>query len=317
MDIEWDCVVVGGGAAGLSAALVLGRARRRVLVVDAGAQSNRAAHGIGGLLGHDGRPPAELYAMGRQELTAYPSVEVRTGEVVDGSRDAGGFTLKLANGRIERTRRVLLASGMEYRPPQLPGVAELWGKSVFHCPFCHGWEVRDQPLGVLARGERAVHMALLLRYWSDDVVVLSDGDDELDGSQRARLAAAGVTVDRRTIRELAARGGTLEAVVLNDGTRLPRTGLLVATTLRQRSALAARLGVEAGEPTPVTQDPVAVDAMYQTNVPGVFAAGDLTAAMPQVAAAVAGGSGAAAAVMQSLLAEDNPVIAEGSQHVNV
>ncbi|MCV7281438.1 NAD(P)/FAD-dependent oxidoreductase [Mycolicibacterium flavescens] len=312
MNFEWDCVVVGGGAAGLSAALVLGRARRRVLLVDSGAQSNLAAHGIGGLLGHDGRPPSELYAMGREELAAYPSVEVRTGEVVDGTGEATGFTVRLADGTTERTRRVLLATGMEYRPPELPGLAELWGGSVFHCPFCHGWEVRDQPLGVLADGERAVHMALLLRCWSDDVIVLTCGADDFDDAQLGRLAAAGVGIEPKVVRELAGDGGRLEAVVFDDGSRLPRTGLLVATTLHQRSPLASRLGVAAGDPTPVAQDPVTVDAMYQTNVPGVFAAGDLSAMMPQVAAAVAAGSGAAAAVMQSLLTEDHPLIHEGN-----
>ena len=139
MNSIWDCVVVGGGAAGLSAGLVLGRARRRTLLVDAGQQSNLAAHGIGGLLGHDGRPPGELYEAGRREIAAYPSVEVRTVEVVTGERAGDVFELELSDGRRERTRRVLLATGMEYRPPALPGLAELWGRSAFHCPFCHGW----------------------------------------------------------------------------------------------------------------------------------------------------------------------------------
>lgn len=174
MTETWDCVV-GGGAAGLSAALVLGRARRRTLVVDDGKQSNRAASGIGGLLGHDGRPPAELYEMGRRELAAYPSVEVRDDVVAGGTRSGDGFVLELGNGVAERTRRVLLATGMQYRPPDIPGIADLTGRSVFHCPFCHGWEMRDRPLAVLARGERAVHSALLLRNWTDDIVLLTTG----------------------------------------------------------------------------------------------------------------------------------------------
>src|ERR1700757_3897020 len=181
MNSIWDCVVVGGGAAGLSAGLVLGRARRRTLLVDAGQQSNLAAHGIGGLLGHDGRPPGELYEAGRREIAAYPSVEVRTVEAVAGERAGDVFELELSDGRRERTRRVLLATGMEYQPPALPGLAELWGRSAFHCPFCHGWEVRDQPLAVLANGERAVHSSLLLRGWSDDVVLLTGGPAQLDG----------------------------------------------------------------------------------------------------------------------------------------
>jgi thioredoxin reductase len=305
MNTSWDCIIVGGGAAGLSAGLVLGRARKRTLLVDAGAQSNLPAHGIGGLLGHDGRPPAELYAIGRRELSAYPSVEVRIGEVATGERADDGFVLQLADGGRERTRRVLLATGMEYRPPALPGLAQLWGRSVFHCPFCHGWEMRDLPLGVLARGDRAVHSALLLRSWSDDIVVLTDGPADFLDADRARLADAGIVVDERRVAELDSANGELTAVVFDDGTRLLRSGLLAATTLHQRSTLAAQLGAEPAEPTPVAQDPVRVDAMYRTAAPGVFAAGDLSAQMPQVAAAVAGGSLAAAAVVQSLLADDH------------
>jgi thioredoxin reductase len=317
MDMVWDCIVVGGGAAGLSAGLVLGRARRRALVVDAGEQSNRPAHGIGGLLGHDGRSPAELYDIGRRELAPYPSVEVRTGVVVSGERGDDGFVIELADGRRERTRRVLLAMGMEYRPPSLPGLAELWGRSVFHCPFCHGWEVRDQPLAVLANGERAVHASLLLRGWSDDVVLLTDGPAALDDDDRARLASAGIAVDERRVTELASRNGELAEVVFSDGTRLERRGLLVATTLHQRSRLADQLGVGFAEPTPVAENPIEVDALCRTTVPGVFAAGDLSAQMPQVATAVAAGSRAAAAVVQSLLSDDYGLpVPEWREHVN-
>ncbi len=317
MDNLWDCIIVGGGAAGLSAGLVLGRARRNTLLVDAGAQSNLAAHGIGGLLGHDGRSPAELYAIGRRELSVYPSVEVRTGEVVAGERLEGEFVLELADGRRERTRRVLLATGMDYRPPELPGLDQLWGGSAFHCPFCHGWEMRDQPLAVLARGQRAVHTALLLRGWSDDIVVLTDGPDDLEDDDRARLAAADIAVDERSVVELASENGELTAVVFGDGNLLPRTGMLVATTLHQRSPLAEQLGADPAEPTPVAENPIAVDGFYRTTAPGVFAAGDLCAQMPQVAAAIASGSHAAAAVVQSLMAEEYGLaVPEGRQHVN-
>jgi thioredoxin reductase len=317
MDMIWDCIVVGGGASGLSAGLVLGRARRHALVVDAGNQSNLPAHGIGGLLGHDGRSPAELYEIGRRELAAYPSVEVRTGEVVSGERCEDEFVIELGDGRRERTRRVLLAMGMEYRPPSLPGLAELWGKSLFHCPFCHGWEMRDQSLAVFANGERAVHASLLLRGWSDDVVLLTDGAADLDDDDRARLATAGIAVDERPVAELAASNGELAAVVFSDGTRLKRSGLLVATTLHQRSRLAEQLGVAYGEPTPVAEAPVEVDGLCRTSTPGVFAAGDLVAQMPQVAAAVAAGSLAATAVVQSLSSDDYGLpVPKWREHVN-
>ena len=304
MDTLWDCIIVGGGAAGLSAGLVLGRARRHTLLVDAGEQSNLAAHGIGGLLGHDGRSPAELYATGRRELAVYPSVELRTGEVVSGERIDGVFMLELGDGRRERTRRVLLATGMEYRPSPLPGLAALWGRSVFHCPFCHGWEAREQPLAVFAQGGKAVHAALLLRGWSDDIVLLTDGPAGLDDDDRLQLATAGVRIDERPVAELAARDGELAAIVFADGSRLERRGLLVATTLHQRSRLAEQLGAGSGDSTPVAVDPVDVDQLWRTTAPGVFAAGDVSAQMPQVAAAIAAGSLAATAVVQSLLADD-------------
>ncbi len=317
MDHLWDCIIVGGGATGLSAGLVLGRARRNTLLVDAGAQSNLAAHGIGGLLGHDGRSPAELYDIGRRELSVYPSVEVRTGKVVAGERLDGGFVLELAGGTRERTRRVLLATGMDYRPPELPGLDRLWGGSAFHCPFCHGWEMRDQALAVLARGQRAVHTALLLRGWSDDIVVLTDGPDDMENDDRARLTAADIAVDERSVVELASENGQLTAVVFADGRVLPRRGILVATTLHQRSTLAEELGADSAEPTPVAESPIEVDGFYRTTAPGVFAAGDLCAQLPQVAAAIAGGSHAAAAVVQSLMADENGLaVPEGRRRVN-
>ena len=191
MKEAWDCIVVGAGAAGLSAALVLGRARRRTLVVDAGAPSNRHVDGIGGLLGHDGSPPAAFYAAGRENIAAYPAVELRSGEILGGERKEAAFVLELGDGSRETARRVLLATGMDYRFPALPGIPERWGHSVFHCPFCHGWEVRDQPLGVLDRGASGVRRALLLRAWSDDVTLLADGPAELDADEVERLRAAG------------------------------------------------------------------------------------------------------------------------------
>ncbi|WP_044523519.1 NAD(P)/FAD-dependent oxidoreductase, partial [Mycolicibacterium septicum] len=271
MENIWDCVIVGGGAAGLSAALVLGRARRRVLLVDAGNQSNLAAHGIGGLLGSDGRPPADLYAAGRAELAAYPTVEVRTGEVVRGE---SGFALELADGTRERARTVLLATGMEYRGPNIDGLEGLWGASVFHCPFCHGWEMRDAPVAVVAQGDRAVHSALMMRGWTEDLVVLTNGDSGLDDAQVKQLDAAGISVDDRPIARFVAHDGQLAAVEFADGTQLARRGALVAATLHQRSSLAAQLGAVSA-PGPIAADALVVDAFARTSVPGLFAAGDL------------------------------------------
>jgi thioredoxin reductase len=300
---EWECVVVGGGAAGLSAALVLGRARRRTLVVDADEQSNRAAKGIGGLLGHDQRPPAELYATGRRELSAYPTVEYRTGEVVSGAPVDGGFALELGDGEEVRSRRVVLATGMRYCPPDLPGVDELWGDSVFQCPFCHGWEMRDKRLAVLAAGDEAVHGALMLRGWSDDVVVLTDGAYQLDPRQRRLLESAGVTVDERRVVELIGRDGRLTHVAFADGARMERDGLLVEAPLRQRSRLAEKLGVTCTSGA-LAPDAISVDDLHRTSVHTAFAAGDVCTEQPYVAGAIAAGSQAAMIVVQSLLADE-------------
>jgi len=289
--------------AGLEAAEGGEVARRRTLVVDAGGQSNRAAAGIGGLLGHDGRPPAALYATGRAELAAYPAVELRDGEVVGGERGGPGFVLELADGTREAARRVLLATGMDYRPPELPGVAERWGGSVFHCPFCHGWEHRDEPLSVLGRGAAGARRALLLRLWSDDVTLLGDGPAELDPEDARRLRDAGVEVDERRVAGLEGPDGTLTAVRFADGDARPCQGLLVHATLRQRSALAERLGARPAAPGPVAADALEVDARYETSVPGLSAAGDASTQMPSVAGAIATGHTAAAMIVQSLLAE--------------
>ncbi len=354
MNATWECIVVGGGAAGLSAALVLGRARRRTLVIDAGAPSNRVSHGIGGLLGHDAKPPARFYAEARANVAAYPSVELRSGSVTaamptggtpagrdadddrrprrdDDDRNAvDGFTLTLADGARETTRTVILATGMDYRRPDVPGLEPLWGGSVFHCPFCHGWEHAGRPLGVLDRGESGIHRVSLLTAWSDDVTLLTDGPDQLDDAQRSALEARGVAIDTRTVAgleanrtsipaaQLPADGGaaddgeaaadsrpapTLSAVRFADGATRPLGGLLIPVTLHQRGTLARQLGVDVVE-NPLSPATIAADPMGATSVPGVFSAGDASVSMPSVANAIAAGSTAAAGVVQRLVVLD-------------
>ena len=304
MDTNWDCIVVGGGAAGLSAALVLGRARRRTLVIDAGEQSNRVAHGIGGLLGQDGRPPDAFYAAGRGELASYPAVELRSGEVVGAERDDGGIVVALAGGEHERARRVLLATGMDYRRPELAGIEERWGRSVFHCPFCHGWEVRDKALGVLDRGDSGVRRALLLRAWSDDVTLYSDGSAELGDDEAALLRAAGVEVDERPVAGLRGPGDTLDAIAFTDGGERHCGGLLVPVTLHQRSPLAEQLGAALASALPLVADAVEVDEGFHSSVAGLSAAGDASGQMQSVANAIAAGSNAAAMIVHGLMTEE-------------
>jgi thioredoxin reductase len=275
MDDSWDCVVVGGGVAGLSAAMVLGRARRRTLVLDREGQSNRVAEHVGGLLGHDGTPPAELYARAREQLAAYDAVEIRFAEAVDARSEGDDFVVALDDGGDGvHARALILATGMDYEVPDVPGFREHWGRAVFHCPFCHGWEVRDRRLVVCGDGEVADRQAALLKAWTDDVTVVDP--DEVVG--------------------LRVEDGALRAVVRRDGSELQCDGVLVHAPLRRRGALPERLGLELTD-----NGLVAVDAFAHTSVPGVYAAGDLAVAPQQVAVALGSGHLAGVVATRELL----------------
>ena len=270
----YDCVVVGGGAAGLSAAMVLGRARRRTLVVDEGHQSNRPAHHVGGLLGHDGIPPADLYRQAADQIRAYDSVVLRDGRVVEARSDGGGFAVKPSDGGEIRTQALVLATGIDYEVPDVPGFAELWGDAVFHCPFCHGWDVRDRRVVVYGAGEIADRQATLLAAWTDDVGRVDPED------------VSGVRVE----------DGTLRALVRRDGSEIGCDAVLVHAALRRRDSLPEQLGLE------LTEDGfVRVDQEAHTSVPGVYAAGDLAFAPQQVAIALGSGHLAGLVATRELL----------------
>jgi thioredoxin reductase len=275
MDTDWECVVIGGGVAGLSAALVLGRARRRTLVLDQGGQSNRAAAHIGGLLGQEGTPPEDFYARAREQLALYDTVAIRDDEAVDARAEGDGFVVVLGSGGQElRTRTLVLATGMDYELPDVPGFSEHWGGAVFHCPFCHGWEVRDRSLVVYGEGPVAEQQAALLRGWTTDVTVVDPGE------------VSGLRVE----------DGTLRAVVRRDGSEVVCEGVLVHAPLRRRGRLPERLGLELTE-----QGLVAVDGLARTSVPGVYAAGDVAVAPQQAAIALGSGHLAGVVVVRELL----------------
>ena len=275
MDYDFDCVVVGGGVAGLGAALVLGRARRRTLVLDRGGQSNRAAAHVGGLLGHDGVPPGALYTLARTQVAAYDTVALRDAEAVDARAEGSGFVVVLGDGGGEaRAQSLVLATGMEYEVPDVPGFAELWGGAVFHCPFCHGWEVRDRPVAVYAAGEVADRLAALLAGWTDDVTVVDPAN------------VTGVRVE----------DGVLRAVVCRDGSEVCCDAVLVHAPLHRRGVLPERLGLALTD-----SGFVAVDAEARTSVPGVYAAGDVAVAPQQVAIALGSGHLAGVVATRELL----------------
>jgi thioredoxin reductase len=291
----YDAVIVGGGPAGLSAALVLGRATKRVLVIDDDRPANAVSQGVGGLLGHDRVKPAELREKGRRQLGEHANVEFRHAAVEDADRARGLFVVRSADGRAARARAIVLAHGLRYDPPALPGIDALWGRSVFHCAFCDGWEVRDRPLACHGSGPAAVRSALVLAGWSNDVVLCTDGAPDPGG---AALAAAGVRVRTEPIARLAGTGDRLERIEFTHGPAERREALFVNTRRDQPNSLAAALGCEL-----TAAGTVVTDADGRTNVAGVYAAGDAaTARSRSVANAIGTGSRVAYAVALDALA---------------
>jgi thioredoxin reductase len=294
-----DAVIVGGGPAGLSAALVLGRARKRVLVVDDDRPANAVSQGVGGLLGQDRVKPADLRESGQRQLREHANVELRHGAVEDVQRTGDVFVVKPADGPPVRAHAIVLAHGLRYDPPPVPGIEALWGQSVFHCAFCDGWEVRDRPLAFRGSGLGAVRSALVLAGWSNDVVLCTDGAPDPGG---AVLAAAGVRVRTEPITRLAGTGGRLEQIEFSDGSPERREALFVNTRRDQPNGLAAALGCEL-----TAAGTIVTDADGRTNVAGVYAAGDAaTAHSRSVANAIGTGSRVAHAVALERLA---PVLA--------
>ena len=286
-----DAVVVGGGPAGLSAALVLGRARRRVVVLDTGRPANAPSQAVGGLLGQRGVSPAELRRSGRKQLAEHPDVDVREDAVVDVDAAADELTVRLGEGEAVRARTLVLAHGLRYDPPPLPGIRELWGRSVFHCPFCDGWEVRDLPLAVHGNGPEAARSALVIAGWSRDVVLCTDGPARLNG-ERALLADAGVRVREEPISRLRGGGGQLRQIEFMSGPPEQPDALFIRTHREQPNGLADALGCDLSAAGTIVTD---VDG--RTGVPGVYAAGDAaTEHSRSVANAIGSGSRAAYAV---------------------
>jgi thioredoxin reductase/SAM-dependent methyltransferase len=306
MDETYDVVVIGGGAAGLSGALALGRARRSVAVVDEGTPRNAPAHAMHNYLGRDGTPPADLLAAGRAEVAGY-GVALVDGTVTAVGGSVGAFTVETAAGRVLRARRLLVTTGLTDELPEIPGVRELWGTDVLHCPYCHGWEVRDQAIGVVATGPLSLHQAQLWRQWSADVVLFQHTADAPPADVAEALAARGVRVVTGEVVALETDGGRLTGVRLASGEVVPRAAVVVAPRFTARSAVLADLGIAAepfrmGEVVMGTHVPV--DPRGATSVPGVWAAGNVTDLGAQVVSSAAAGLTAGAMINADLLAED-------------
>ena len=291
---EYDVLVVGGGAAGLSAALVLLRARRAVVLVDAGAPRNAPAAHLHGFLSRDGMPPADLLAAGRAEVSSYG------GRLIDDTVTGiePGFRVRLASSSPLRARRIVVATGLRDELPDIPGVRERWGRDLLHCPYCHGYEVRDRPLGVLGGSAEAVQQAQLVRQWSPDVTLFPH-TDALTPEQRDQLTARGIRIVEGTVARLVVDDDRLHGVELRGGTVIPRTAVFVRPRFVPNADLLTSLGCELDEHGWVVHDPVG-----RTSVAGVRVAGNAADPRAHLISAAEQGSAAAIALNADLVDED-------------
>lgn len=291
----YDVIIIGGGPAGLSAALVLGRCRRRVLVCDTGQPRNAASHAMHGFLSRDGIPPWEFLQIARDQLRPYETVELREVEATAAECRDSRFHVTLADGSVLQTRKLLIATGVRDNLPEIPGFLELYGRSVFHCPYCDGWEVRDQPLAIYGRGDRGLGLSLELTGWSRDLVLCTDGPSEIAAEDLARLDRNGILVreDRVTRLEGAER---LERIVFASGAPLDRQALFFTTGQSQHSALVTHLGCEMND-----KGTVLTGKYEAAHLPGLYVAGDASRAVQWVVVAAAEGAEAAFAINSELL----------------
>jgi thioredoxin reductase len=298
-ETQFDVIIVGAGPAGLSAALILGRARRRVLVCDSARPRNASTRHLHGFLTRDGIAPAEFLRLAREQLAPYQAVELRETEVVDGRQIASGFEVSLRTGEQLTSRKLLLATGVVDDVPAVTGLAALYGRSVFHCPYCDGWEMRDQPLAIYGNGETGSGLALELTLWSRDLALCTDGPARLSASQLQRLDQHKILVKENKIERLVGTDGVLERIVFANGESLARRGMFFSSGQRQGSNLPEKLGCEFTE-----QGCVWTGEYEKTSVPGLYVAGDASRLVQFVIVAAAEGAQAAVAINKELLEED-------------
>ena len=300
----YDVVIVGGGPAGLSAALILGRSRRKVLVCDNGHPRNEASHAMHGYLTRDGIPPSEFLQIARDQLAPYDTVEMRDNTVISAACVDGRFVTRLATGEDVHSRKLLIATGVRDNVPAIDGIDALYGRSVFHCPYCDGWEVRDQPIAIYGRGERGYGLSLELTAWSRDLVLLTDGPCELDDTQRGRLTQLRIPVREERLERLEGTDGILRRIVFAGGDSLERRAMFFTTGQHQQSALAVSLGCEFND-----KGTVRTGRYESTHLAGLFVCGDASRAVQWVIVAASEGAEAAFAINTDLIKED--LAAEG------
>jgi len=296
----YDVVIVGAGPAGLSAALVLGRCRRTVLVCDNGHPRNEASQSMHGFLTRDGMPPLEFLRLAREELGPYTTVAIRDVTVTDARCGPNSrFETTLETGEIVESRKLLIATGVRDHQPEIEGLHALYGRSVFHCPYCDGWEVRDAPLAVYGKGEKGYGLSLELTAWSRDILLCTDGPSEIDGAGVERLYRNGITVREQKVSRLEGTNGILERIVFEEGPPAACRALFFTTGQYQQSALAIGLGCEFND-----KGTVRTGKYETTHLPGLYVAGDASRAVQWVVVAASEGAEAAFAINTDLIKED-------------
>lgn len=306
--INWDAIVIGGSAAGLSAAQMLGRSRRRVLIIDAGEPRNRFAAHMHAVLGNDGTPPKELLALGRQELARY-DVEFRAGRVTTVAEAPGAVVVTLDDGQVEAARALIVATGITDVLPSIPGLAERWGKSVLHCPYCHGWEVRERRFGVVATMPMSLHQAELVRQWSDDVTLFSAGAGPIDSQTQERLRARGVKIVTAEVAAIIGEGESVSAVQTVDGAQYAIDAVFTGGIIRPHDDFLADLKLERVD-QPMGSF-IAVDDFGKTSGDRIWAAGNVVNPMGHVPASMGAGANAGAMANGFLVQEEVREAVEG------
>ena len=300
MTTDADVIIVGAGPAGLSAALVLGRACRKVLLFDQDLGRNRFTKMLHGFITREGTPPLEFRRMAREDLKRFDNVHHEVMQIVRAARiNTGGFDVFTADGRSFTSRRLLLATGVMDTLPDIPGIRDFYGQSVFHCPYCDGYELRGAPLAVYGRGKRGYGLSLELTGWSRDIVLCSDGESGLTAEEEAKLIANGTTLNEKPVARLEGRDGILERVVFTDGTSVARRAMFFTQGQTQCSDLARTLGCDFNEKGTVSTGKYEV-----TNIPGLYVAGDASRDVQWVVVAAAEGAEAAYAINQELIKEE-------------
>ena len=294
----YDVVIVGAGPAGLSAALVLGRCSRQVLVCDNGHPRNEASHAMHGYLSRDGMPPREFLRLAREELKPYTTVALRDVTVVDARCENNRFLTTLETGETVESRKLLIATGVRDNVPRIEGIDALYGRSVFHCPYCDGWEVRGEPLAVYGKGEKGYGLSLELTAWSSDILLCTDGPSELAERQVERLSRNGIVVVEERVVRLEGADGVLHRIVFDGREPAARRALFFTTGQHQQSPLATALGCEMND-----KGTVHTGKYETTHLPGLFVAGDASHAVQWVVIAAAEGAEAAFAINTDLIKE--------------